>query len=205
MCCTNENYLSWWDAHTDVKSRSAAAKLGFNHDVNTVFVGQSVGEPLRQTSVAELRRAIIPSWLWRTLTPFVFFLLALPLACVAEEFFTGGCWRTAKQLFQRFCGMGQWGGGGCNRTNASRKWKKSRKVCGGDHGHPSLWSIVSWHAVLTFTYIICHHFTIKKQIYDFTECHSLKKSCRLLLCVSTFSPVPLFLLTSSVLLCWPGV
>lgn len=50
----------------------------------------------------------------------------------------------------------QVGGGGCR--NASRIWKKSRKV----YGHPSLWSIVSWHAVLTFTYIICHHFTIKK-------------------------------------------
>lgn len=45
-----------------------------------------------------------------------------------------------------------------NKLYGRMKSVKPNSVCDRDHQSP--WSIVGWHAALTFSYIICHHFTI---------------------------------------------
>lgn len=195
--------------HAHIKPRSAAVKLWFNHRFNTTFAGKSMSVKNKYFRLQWLSSdddnistvnnvdtfcfvpintdssmccwGVLHRWLLtRRKTAF------LEIKMEAKKKKLHKCKQRMGE--KRFCRV------------------KIGNVCSGHHSHQSLWSIVSWHAVLTFTYIICHHFTIKKkQIYDFTECHSLKKSCRLLLSVTAFSSFSPFLLTSSVLLCWPGV
>lgn len=43
-----------------------------------------------------------------------------------------------------------------------------------DHNLHSPWSIVGWHAALTFTYIICHHFTINHRFTTLVNARALK-------------------------------
>lgn len=43
-----------------------------------------------------------------------------------------------------------------------------------DHSHQSHWSIVGWHAALTFTYIIFHHFIINPRFMALVNARPLK-------------------------------
>lgn len=70
-------------------------------------------------------------------------------------------------------------------ANKKVQWKKEHSivkielhrflvqgVC--DHNHWSIWSIVGWHAKMTFTHIICHHFTIKPRFMALVNRRPLK-------------------------------
>lgn len=91
----------------------------------------------------------------------------------------------------------------------------TQEVC--DHNHQSPWSIVSWHAALTFTYIICHHFTINHRFMTLVNARALKilspsSLCHPVLLSLTplfkgFHPTPHVIPSSPppLLLCWLGV
>ncbi len=68
-----------------------------------------------------------------------------------------------------------------NMENAGKEGKRLEdsiertglsSVC--DHTHHFPWSIVGWHAALTFTYIICHHFTINHRFMTLVNARALK-------------------------------
>lgn len=98
-------------------------------------------------------------------------------------------------------------------------WKKCtgfNSVC--DHNHQSPWSTVSWHAALTFTYIICHHFTINHRFMTLVNARALKVFSPSSLCHPVLSLTPFFqgvslhhhhnVIPSSpppLLFCWLGV
>lgn len=59
--------------------------------------------------------------------------------------------------------------------NCMKEWSVqdlTQAAC--DHNHQSPWSIVGWHAALTFTYIICHHFTINHRFMTLVNARALK-------------------------------
>lgn len=63
----------------------------------------------------------------------------------------------------------------CKQFREQDEWR----VCGTqipecDRSHWSRWSIVGWHAALTFTYIICHHFTINPRFMALVNATLLK-------------------------------